>query len=265
MSDMNISIPAGEKKRLLTGGKYCSDDIVVEAGGGDTDDAFEAGRKAEREAFWNSFFANTTEYGWRFAGRGWNDHTFNPDRDIVFSRTMASYCFAQNAITDLEAILKRNNVVLDTSRSQRLDNLFYYSGALTCVPEIVIGNECINIGSMFCQCKALRTIRKLTFPDKTLSTNYYIFENCLALEEITIGGTIGCNGLDLHWSTMLNKASITSFINALSATTSGFTITFSETAVNNAFETSSGAADGSTSAEWNALVATKSNWTITLV
>ena len=34
MSDINISIPAGEKKRLLTGGKYCPDDIVVEAVGG---------------------------------------------------------------------------------------------------------------------------------------------------------------------------------------------------------------------------------------
>lgn len=34
MSDINISIPGGEKKRLLTGGKYCPDDIVVEAEGG---------------------------------------------------------------------------------------------------------------------------------------------------------------------------------------------------------------------------------------
>lgn len=34
MSDINIGIPAGKKKRLLTGGKYCPDDIVVEAVGG---------------------------------------------------------------------------------------------------------------------------------------------------------------------------------------------------------------------------------------
>ena len=34
MSDININIPAGEKKRLLTGGKYCPDDIVVAAEGG---------------------------------------------------------------------------------------------------------------------------------------------------------------------------------------------------------------------------------------
>lgn len=33
MSDMKISIPGGESKRLLTGGKYCSSDIVVTAEG----------------------------------------------------------------------------------------------------------------------------------------------------------------------------------------------------------------------------------------
>lgn len=31
MSDMNISIPDGSSKRLLTGGKYCASDIVVTA------------------------------------------------------------------------------------------------------------------------------------------------------------------------------------------------------------------------------------------
>ena len=40
MSDININIPAGAKKRLKTGGKYCPDDVVVTAGGGiDTSDA----------------------------------------------------------------------------------------------------------------------------------------------------------------------------------------------------------------------------------
>ena len=31
MSDLNITVPDGKSKRLLTGGKYCPDDIVVEA------------------------------------------------------------------------------------------------------------------------------------------------------------------------------------------------------------------------------------------
>ena len=34
MSEFNINIAAGERKRLLTGGKYCEDDIIVSASGG---------------------------------------------------------------------------------------------------------------------------------------------------------------------------------------------------------------------------------------
>jgi hypothetical protein len=77
----------------------------------------------------------------------------------------------------------------------------------------------------------------------------------------------GVIGKDVSFgnSDKLTHDSIASIINTLSATTAGQSVTFSVTAVNNAFETSSGAADGSTSAEWNALVATKSNWTISLV
>ena len=62
----------------------------------------------------------------------------------------------------------------------------------------------------------------------------------------------------------LDKANTTSVINALSDTASGQTLTLNITAVNKAFETAAGAADGSTSTEFAALVATKTNWTIVL-
>ena len=39
MSELNITVPAGQKKRLLTAGKYCEDNIVVTADGIDTSDA----------------------------------------------------------------------------------------------------------------------------------------------------------------------------------------------------------------------------------
>ena len=69
--------------------------------------------------------------------------------------------------------------------------------------------------------------------------------------------------VNMQWSP-LSKDSIISIINALSTATSDLPITLSITAVNNAFETSPGAADGSTSEEWTALIATKPNWTISL-
>ena len=92
-----------------------------------------------------------------------------------------------------------------------------------------------------------------------------MFTNCFQLQNLTIEGIIGQNGFNVQWSTKLSKASITSIINALSETTSGLTVTLSKTAVNNAFETSAGAADGSTSEEWTTLEGTKTNWTISLV
>ena len=77
---------------------------------------------------------------------------------------------------------------------------------------------------------------------------------CIELRNITFSGTIG-KDIDFQKSTKLTKASIESIINALSSTASGVTVTFSQIAVNNAFSTD----------EWNALIATKPNWTISLV
>lgn len=254
MSDINITIPGGTAKRIKTSGKYCEQDIVVTAEGENTEAAFEAGKQAEYKAFWDSFLADTTSFAWRFAGKGWNDYTFNPDRDIVFSVEMSNYCFAYNLITDLESILQRNNVVLDTSRTKRLDNLFYYCKRLVCVPEIVINEDITMANHMFSECTALHTIRKLVFPNKSSFNINNMFNNCSALVNLTIGGTIAVTGIDLHWSTLLSRESITSVINALSDTTTGMTITLSQIAVETAF----------TDAEWSALEATKSNWTITL-
>ena len=51
----------------------------------------------------------------------------------------------------------------------------------------------------------------------------------------------------------------------ISDNVTGQAVSVKKDAVNIAFETSAGAGDGSTSAEWLALVATKTNWTISLV
>lgn len=254
MSDINISIPGGEKKRLLTGGKYCPDDIIVEAESGDADAAFEAGRKAEYDAFWDDVFSNIDNFAWRFAGYAWSDYTFDPDRDIILTYRGANYMFAHNRITDLESILKRKNLVFDTTKTARLDYLFYYCRDLVCVPEIVVGDDCVMAMQMFADCTSLHTIRKLVFQNKQATNIKEMFYNCQALVNLTIGGTIAVTGLDLHWSTLLSRDSITSVINALSDTTTGMTITFSQAAVDAAF----------TDAEWTALESTKPNWTIAL-
>ena len=119
-----------------------------------------------------------------------------------------------------------------------------------------------NFSYMFIGCTKLTTIPQL---DTSKGTNFsHMFSSCTNLTNLTMTGTIKANGMDLHYSTKLSKASIISVINALSDTTNALKVQLSKTAVNNAFETSDGVADGSTSEEWTTLIATKANWTIAL-
>jgi hypothetical protein len=81
-----------------------------------------------------------------------------------------------------------------------------------------------------------------------------MFSRCTSLRDLTFTGTINVSGINLYWCKLLTKDSIVSLVNALSSTATGQSVTVSQTAVNNAFTTD----------EWNALKATKSNWTIEL-
>jgi hypothetical protein len=130
--------------------------------------------------------------------------------------------------------------------------LFYSNTNITDtkVPIIVKGS---TAQSIFANASNLVTIRELNVTANTAFST--TFANCASLRSLTMSGTIGKNGFDVQHSYVLNKASIESIIKALSATTSGLTVTLSETAVNNAF----------TAEEWDALEATKTNWTISLV
>jgi hypothetical protein len=77
------------------------------------------------------------------------------------------------------------------------------------------------------------------------------------LKNVIFEGTIGCD-FNMSIAPILSKASITNIIEHLSTTTSGLSVTLSKAAVETAF-------GSTTSAEWTSLIATKSNWTISLV
>lgn len=197
----------------------------------DLDEVYAAGKQAEYDAFWDGLqdYGNRYDYASGFNNVGWTDATFKPKYDIVV-RGNGYGVFSYSRFTELK--------------------------------KTVDVTQATSIGAMFYTCTILKTINRLVVAESTRFDS--TFGNCHALENLTIEGTIGQNGFNVQWSTKLSKASITSIIDALSTTTSGLTVTLSQTAVNNAFATSEGAADGSTSEEWLALVATRSNWTISL-
>ena len=194
---------------------------------------FAAGRQAEHDAFWDVFQkgGGAGNYCYAFSLGRFNGDTYNPKYDIICtSSTNASQYlfFSQSRITDTKVAIYANSIS---------------------------ANYC------FGSARALKTIRLFSVYETTVLSN--TFASCEALENLTMAGTVGQN-IDLHWSTLLSKASIESVCGCLSDTSDGMTASFSLTAVNNAYETESGAADGSESEEWAALVAAKPNWTFSL-
>ena len=135
------------------------------------------------------------------------------------------------------------NINLDLSNCESIDRIFSCSdaGGKTCENvTLKVSERCKNFNQAFYYCSRLTEVR-------------------------FVHGSVIAAAIQFQQSTKLSHASIESIINALSDTTSGLTVTLSLAAVNSAFETSEGAADGSASEEWAALAATKSNWTISLV
>ena len=134
------------------------------------------------------------------------------------------------------------------------------SGYATFSTSTIVNIECdidvsgaTNCTAMFSAMPNLKKIKKLICSSACNFAS--AFNGDISIEEIRFEGELGQTGLNLQWSTKLSKASITSIINALSTTTNGLTVTLSKTAKEVAF----------TADEWNSLIATKSNWTISLV
>lgn len=124
-------------------------------------------------------------------------------------------------------------------------------------------NKVNSFFRMFSGCLKLKTVGTLDFTSATSVKS--TFDYCKQLMNLSVvENSISITGMSLTASTLLSKNSIISVINGLSPNATSNSITLSQTAVNSAFETSTGAADGSTSDEWLALRATKSNWTISL-
>ena len=175
----------------------------------------------------------------------------------------------------------------------------YAAAANTTVEELIIHcpNKITGIQQIFNLHNAMNDykLKKLTFDvDFSEATNLnYAFKNLRALEVID-GAPIylgaATSQLNAFWMggenlreirfagkyaagnwyfgdypKQLSKDSIQNIMSCLSDDATGKTLTIPVAAVNSAFETSDGAADGSTSAEWLALVEAHSNWTISLV
>lgn len=193
------------------------------------------------DAFWDTFQGaenggEPISYYYAFFNNRFDDETYNPKHDIVCSDRFDSAWYMFNNNTKITS----TKVPIDVTRTAEVRYMF----------------GCYNPPER----SKLETIVELKVSENNTFTS--AFNLLYALKNITITGTIG-NDISFKWSP-LTKASILSVYGALSTTVTGKTITFKQTAVNAAFETSTGANDGSASPEWEALKAEHSNWTIAL-
>lgn len=208
------------------------------------------------DTFWDSFQLNgeRRNYGYSFAGEGWNNSTFKPKYPIV-AVGEASYMFNEFGVTDFDFV--EEGVSLDLSGVTTMTYLFRNCSGVKRVGTIDC-SKCKDLNRLFYQCK-IQTIDNFIVHENLTFSN--TFDYASSLENLTVSGTIGKNGLNLSSAKNLSKASIESIINALSTTTSGLTVTLSQAAID---RISNIGEENESYLWWWELTDTRQNWTITL-
>lgn len=192
------------------------------------DEVYEAGKQegvqSEYDRFWDSYQnnGNRQEYQYAFGGPCWNDETFNPKYDFNITGNCGQMFSATN-ITDLCGKTIWRGLKFTMSNLTYAASMFAYANKITHIPAIsLVGLKSAN--GLFNFCVALVTIDELAIDESYAFIGD--FDYCDNLENLTIKGTIGKNGLKVSWSTKLTHDSLMSIINALkdySADTSGTT------------------------------------------
>lgn len=180
----------------------------------------EIGKQAEYDRFWDihqNYGKPATDYRYKFWY--WENANYKPKYRIYSTLASMNYIFQNARIED---------TIVEVD----------FSGTNTCAYA-------------FGYCSKMHTARIRVAEQNTFTM---AFQACRALVNLTVEGKFG-NSIDLQWSALLSKESITSVVNALSSNVSGQSLTLSQTVVDNAF----------TADEWNVLAATRPNWTFAFV
>lgn len=219
----------------------------------DFDDVYNAGRRSQHDEFWDAFQNNGNRDNYQYAfGDGWNNINLKPKYDIKPISIGAAAMFKNCGFSgNLKEHFEKLGITIDTSGATSVGSMFQNADKITEVPFLDLSTCTNTLGNTFNGCTSLVTLHLELFEiNKPVSTT---FKDCQSLTDLTIDGTI-VYVFNLEDSPKLTAKSIVSVINALSSKNGG-SLTLSETAVNNAF----------TNDEWDALVETKPNWTISLM
>ena len=179
--------------------------------------AVKVGEKSGQDSFWDTFQKNgttgaeRTDYQYAFYGRSWVDSIFTPTHDI--KPTTSKYMFAYNNLTNLRELLEKANVVLDTSNSSDVQQMFMNCSSLTEVPTIST-IKASYLTQMFSSCSKLVKV-SLILKDTGTQTFQNTFNSCSALKELYILGGVIEAAFSVSSASGLISASIDSIIDHL--------------------------------------------------
>lgn len=221
-------------------------------------EGFEAGKKSQYDEFWDTIQNNGKRVFYKFAFYYWMYEYIRPKHKVTTMDGDIQSMFS--SASKLKKVEKEYFSFSPTSTSSN-NYMFLACTSLLIIEDIGLFPCQYNYGT-FQGCQSLHTIEAFRVSEDSMFDS--TFRNCFSLENLTIEGTIGQNGFNVQWSTKLSKASWVSIMTAAS-TTASITITGSLVSVNKAFETSTGANDGSTSPEWLALKAARPTVSVSLI
>lgn len=218
---------------------------------------YDAGKQAERDAFWGALTkkGTRTDYANAFRDGYWTDANFNPTYTIA--PRSADMTFEESGI---EYSLYTDK--FDMSKSTSGYRTFS-SSAIKKLKKIDMRAVTWS-SSTFEYCGSLESIDEF-YPATKCDFNYE-FYGCSNLRHIIFMSAISRTGLDMGSCKKLDKASIDSIFNWMSSNTSGLTLTLSKEAVDAALYDESTQTPGSETLDWEFFYeGRRSNWTIQLV
>lgn len=216
-----------------------------------------AGKKAEYDRFWDAYqdFGERTHYVNAF-GSMWDAEIFQPKYDIrpkgsgymMFHNNVAHYI----VIDDFVEFCEKRGIVFDLSQCT---DLMYGLGTLRTKRHGILDfSSCRSALYLFYSNRTVETIEEMVFAETTNFSSNTTFADATKLANIN--KVSGILAKSIHFqNSPLTKNSITNIVNVLSPTVTGETVTFNKAAKEAAF----------TADEWATLIATKSNWTFSLV
>ena len=176
------------------------------------DNVYEAGKKAEYDRFWDIYQENgkRKHYMNAFSGIGWGNDTFKPKYDLI--PINAYMLFREsNIVGDLTKILKDLGISLSFSNCTN-NQYAFYSSKFTKIGLVDFDAVTSTAISAFGYCSDLESV-EIKVNENTVFNQ--MWTNCTALINLVIHGTIGQNGFNVKWSTLLSHDSLMSIINAL--------------------------------------------------